>query len=123
MRVSVEAGGQSEWKGLGKYRVLAFSEEAEARSGRTAADGGRARDEQNLEVVVGKGETDSCSPGEGEGRGGRGARWEGDEVGEIEVRVLASDRSDAPARAPEELLCRSGTHTPANAGRVVRAQR
>ena len=46
------------------------------RSGRTAADGGRARDEQNLEVVVGKGETDSCSPGEGEGRGGRGARWE-----------------------------------------------
>ena len=61
---------------------LAFSDEAEARSGRTAADGGRARDEQNLEVVVGKGETDSCSPGEGEGRGGRWARWEGDEVGD-----------------------------------------
>ena len=38
-------------------------------------------DEHN--VVVGKAETDSCSPGEGEGRGGRGARWEGDEVGEI----------------------------------------
>ena len=97
MRVSVEAGGQSEWRGLGKYRVLAFSEEAEARSGRTAADGGRARDEQNLEVVVGKGETDSCSPGEGEGRGGRGARWERDEVGEIECQpdglVSQSERS------------------------------
>ena len=50
------------------------------RAAKTKASG-RARDEQNLEVVVGKGETDSCSPGEGEGRVGRGTRWEGDEYG------------------------------------------
>ena len=61
-----------------------------------------------MEVVVGKGETDSCSPGEGEGRGGRGARWEGGEVGEIvsslsNVTETTAESADGMARDKHNL--------------------